>query len=205
MKNYIPRSKKINHRFNNKITKLFILTLLLISVIVLIFFTNSDNNSLVLDNQVFEGKYKKNKNYIKVEELKFKGYNNIGNPYSLTAKEAVKEIKNIDKVILHNVEADIFINEKNWFFLNTDQAIFLINNKTLFSEGVVKGFYDDGSSFSSPSIEFNFNSGIAQSKEGIVMFGKWGSIKADKFSFNSFKDIYRFDGKAVMIINVKND
>ena len=54
----------------------------------------------------------KNKNYIKVEELKFKGYNNIGNPYYLTAKEAVKAIKNIDKVILHNVEADIFINEK---------------------------------------------------------------------------------------------
>ena len=37
------------------------------------------------------------------------------------------------------------------------------------------------------------------------MFNKWGSIKADKFSFNSFKDIYRFDGKAVMTVNVNND
>ena len=63
----------------------------------------------------------------------------------------------------------------------------------------VQGFYDDGSSFSSPSMEYNFDTGIAQSKEGIVMLGKWGIIKAERFSFNSKKDIYRFEGKAVMV------
>ena len=49
-------------------------------------------------------------------------------------------------------------------------------------------------------MEYNFDTGIAESEEGIVMFGKWGNINAEKFSFNSIKDIYRFEGKAVMVI-----
>ena len=118
----------------------------------------------------------------------------------MTAKKAIKETRNIDKVILYNVQADIFLSDKNWFFLNTEKAIFRVNEKTLFTDNIVKGFYDDGSSFSAHSIEYNFNTGIAKSEEGIVMFGKWGNIKANKFSFNSFKDMYRFDGKAVMTV-----
>ena len=49
-------------------------------------------------------------------------------------------------------------------------------------------------------MEYNFDTGMAKSEEGIVMFGKWGNIKSDKFSFNSIEDIYKFYGKAVMII-----
>ena len=128
------------------------------------------------------------------------GYNNQGNPYLLTAKQAIKETKNVDIIILQNVQADIFLSDKNWFFLNTEKAVFRINKKILFTDNIVKGFYDDGSSFSTPSIEYDFKSGIAKSEEGIVMFGKWGNIKSDKFSFNSLEDIYKFYGKAVMIV-----
>lgn len=203
MKNYIPRSKIITKPAGSKIIKLFIIAFISILVIILILFTNSSNNNLVLDNQVFKGEYKKNQNFIKIDQLKFNGYNNVGNPYLLTAKKAVKEMKNIDKIVLYNVQADIFLNNKNWFFLNTNKAVFLVNDKILFSNEKVKGFYDDGSSFSTPSIEYNFHSGIAKSKEGIVMYGKWGNIKADNFSFNSFEDRYRFNGKTVMTINTK--
>ncbi len=180
--------------------KLLILISLLVLILILLYFTKSSNNTLTLDDQVFKGEYKNNKKFIKIDKLKFMGYNNQGNPYLLTAKEAIKETKNVDIVTLHTVQADIFLSNKNWFFLNTEKAIFRINKKTLFTNNVVKGFYDDGSSFSTPSIEYDFKSGIAKSEEGIVMFGKWGNIKADKFSFNSFKDTYRFDGKAVMTI-----
>ncbi len=203
MKNYIPRSKIITKPSGIRIIKLSIIVFILILVIILIFFTNSNNNNLVLDNQVFQGEYEKNKNFIRIDQLKFNGYNNIGNPYLLTASKAVKEMKNKDKIVLYNVQADIFINDKNWFFLNTNKAVFLISDKILFSNEKVKGFYDDGSSFTAPSIEYNFHSGIAKSKEGIVMYGKWGNIKANNFSFNSFEDKYKFKGKTVMIINKK--
>tara|TARA_Y100001970_G_scaffold285413_1_gene405033 strand:+ start:267 stop:899 length:633 start_codon:yes stop_codon:yes gene_type:complete len=200
LKNYIPRTNKVTKPKNNKIIKLIILAFLLILILTLIFFSNSKNNSLTLDDQVFKGEYQNNKKFIKIDKLKFRGFNNQGNPYLLTAKEAIKETENIDVVKLFNVQADIFLSEKDWFFLNTKEAIFKIKDKTLFTDNNVKGFYDDGSSFSTPSIEYDFNSGIAKSEEGIVMFGKWGNIKADKFSFNSFKDVYSFSGKAVMIV-----
>ena len=49
-------------------------------------------------------------------------------------------------------------------------------------------------------MRYNFDTGIAKSEEGIVMFGKWGNIKSNKFSFNSIKDIYRFEDKAIMSV-----
>ena len=101
---------------------------------------------------------------------------------------------------MYNVQADIFVSNKNWFFLNTEKAVFLVNEKTLFSNTTVKGFYDDGSSFQTSGIEYNFNTGIATSEEGIVMFGKWGNIKSNNFSFNTFKDTYNFDGNTIMNI-----
>ena len=101
---------------------------------------------------------------------------------------------------MYKVKADITLNNKNWLFLSTDKAIFEINKKTLHTYDKIQGYFDDGSSFYSPSMEYNFDTGIAKSEEGIVMFGKWGNIKSDKFSFNSLKDVYRFQDKAVMTV-----
>ena len=61
-----------------------------------------------------------------------------------------KRNKSIDKVLLYKVKADIFLNNNNWLFLNTEKAIFKISSKTLHANEKVQGFYDDGSSFSFP-------------------------------------------------------
>ena len=82
----------------------------------------------------------------------------------------------------------------------TPPGSFEINKKTLRTDDKIQGYYDDGSSFYSSSMEYNLDTGIAKSEEEIVMFGKWGNIKSKKFSFNSIKDIYRFEDKAVMIV-----
>ena len=166
----------------------------------MIFFSSSKKNSFTLNDQVFEGEYENNKKFIKINKLRLVGYNQAGTPYQLTADSAVKETKSIDEIILYNVKADISLNSNNWLFFNTEKAIFEISKKTLYSTNKIQGFYDDGSSFFSPSMKYNFDTGIAKSEEGIVMFGKWGNIKSNKFSFNSIKDIYRFEDKAVMIV-----
>ena len=166
----------------------------------MVFFSNSKKNTFTLNEQVFEGEYENNKKFIKINKLKLVGYNQAGTPYQLTADSATKETKSIDEIILYNVKADISLNNNDWLFFNTEKAIFEISKKTLYTTNKIQGFYDDGSSFFSPSMEYNFDTGIAQSKEGIVMLGKWGNITAERFSFNSIKDIYRFEGNAVMVI-----
>ena len=154
----------------------------------------------MLNDQVFEGEYENKKSFIKINNLKFIGYDKRGTPYQLTAKTAIKETKSIDEVVLYEVKADISLNNKNWLFLNTEEAVFEISKKILHAETKIQGFYDDGSTFSSPSMKYNFDTGIAKSEEGIVMFGKWGNIKSKSFSFNSTREIYIFNGNAVMII-----
>ena len=200
MKSYTPKSLTIRISSGLKVIKLIILTLLITVILIMIFFSNSKKNTFTLNDQVFEGEYEDNKNFIKINKLKLMGYNKEGTPYQLTADSAIKETKSLDEVFLYKVKADIFLKNKDWLFLNTEKAIFKINSKTLHADEKVQGFYDDGSSFSSPSMEYNFETGIAKSKEGIVMFGKWGNITADRFSFNIIKDVYRFEGKAVLVI-----
>ena len=200
MKSYTPRSLNIKTSSSIKLIKLIILFMLIIVILVTFFFSNSKKNTFTLNEQVFEGEYENDKNFIKINKLKLIGYNEAGTPYQLTAESAIKETKNIDTIVLYSVQADISLNNKNWLFLNTEKAIFEINKKTLRTDDKIQGYYDDGSSFYSSSMEYNFDTGIAKSEEEIVMFGKWGNIKSKKFSFNSIKDIYRFEDKAVMIV-----
>ena len=200
MKNYKPRLLQIETSSGYKLTKLITLALLITVILIMIFFSNSKKSTFTLNDQVFEGKYENNKGFIKINNLKLMGYNKTGIPYQLTADSAVKKTKSIDEIILYKVKADISLKNKNWLFLDTEQAIYEISKKTLRTSYKIQGFYDDGSSFYSPSMEYNFDTGMAKSEEGIVMFGKWGNIKSDKFSFNSLEDIYKFYGKAVMIV-----
>ena len=200
MKNYTPRSLKISQPTSNKLIKLLLLIILFLLVLILTLFTDTRKENFRLNDEVFQENYTKNKRFIKIDKLKFIGYNNDGKPFLLTANQAIKETRDEDKVILYKVKADINLSDKSWFFLETEKATYRIKEKTLYANNEVIGFYDDGSSFTTPSLEYNFKSGIAESEEGIVMFGKWGIIEADKFSFNSIKDTYKFDDRALMIV-----
>ena len=199
MKNYTPKSLKLSQPNSNKLIKLLLLIILFLLVLILTLFTDTRKENFRLNDEVFEENYTKNKRFIKIDKLKFIGYNNDGKPFLLTANQAIKETRDEDKVILYKVKADINLSDKSWF-LETEKATYRIKEKTLYANNEVIGFYDDGSSFTTPSLEYNFKSGIAESEEGIVMFGKWGIIEADKFSFNSIKDIYKFDDRALMIV-----
>ena len=74
------------------------------------FFSNSKKNTFTLNEQVFEGEYENNKNFIKINKLKLIGYNEAGTSYQLTADSAIKKTKNIDTIVLYNVQADISLN-----------------------------------------------------------------------------------------------
>ena len=78
----------------------------------MIFFSNSKKNTFTLNDQVFEGEYKENKKFIKINKLKLMGYNKAEFLINLLQKAAIKETKNIDKILLYKVKADIFLNNK---------------------------------------------------------------------------------------------
>ena len=90
--------------------------MLIIVILVMFFFSNSKKNTFTLNEQVFEGEYENDKNFIKINKLKLIGYNAAGTPYQLTADSAIKETKNINTIVLYNVQADISLNKKNWLF-----------------------------------------------------------------------------------------
>ena len=67
--------------------------MLIIVILFMFFFSNSKKNTFTLNEQVFEGEYEDNKNFIKINKLKLIGYNEAGSHYQLTAESAIKEKK----------------------------------------------------------------------------------------------------------------
>ena len=85
--------------------------------------------------------------------------------------------------------------------METEIAFFDINLKVLSSNQNVEAFYDDGTSFISPSLSYNLNNGIVYGQEGIEMSGKWGNIKSGYFSYSTNDEVLVFDKNPVMLIN----
>ena len=144
--------------------------------------------------------YEKSKNILRIENATFVGKDKQKQAYTLTAKLAVKESSKENLFMLHVLKADITMKKNNWLILKTNQAIFNTDTKILFSKNNVEAFYDDGTSLISPSVNYNFNNGILNSEEGVVMFGKWGRIRAGQFSYNPIKDILTFSNDPKMYI-----
>ena len=197
---YNPKEKKI------KKIKFFPLMkyIIFFSVFLIIFltyeFADTPNKIESFDENFFVGKYEKSKNILRIENATFVGKDKQKQPYTLTAKLAVKESSKENLFMLHFLKADITMEKNNWLILKTNKAIFNTETKILFSNNNVEAFYDDGTSFTSPSMNYNFNNGILNSEEGVVMIGKWGRIKSGQFSYNPIKDVLTFSNDPKMYI-----
>ena len=197
---YNPKEKKI------KKIKFFPLMkyIIFFSVFLIIFltyeFADTPNKIEPFDENFFVGKYEKSKNILRIENATFVGKDKQKQPYTLTAKLAVKESSKENLFMLHFLKADITMEKNNWLILKTNKAIFNTETKILFSNNNVEAFYDDGTSFTSPSMNYNFNNGILNSEEGVVMIGKWGRIKSGQFSYNPIKDVLTFSNEPKMYI-----
>jgi len=197
---YNPKEKKI------KKIKFFPLMkyIIFFSVFLIIFltyeFADTPNKIESFDENFFVGKYEKSKNILRIENATFVGKDKQKQPYTLTAKLAVKESSKENLFMLHFLKADITMEKNNWLILKTNKAIFNTETKILFSNNNVEAFYDDGTSFTSPSMNYNFNNGILNSEEGVVMIGKWGRIKSGQFSYNPIKDVLTFSNEPKMYI-----
>lgn len=201
LENYKPRHQKV---INNKILgylKYILILVFLITIFIIFIYSRPVKNESSYQEDFFIGTYEKSKNIVKIENATFVGKDNKKQPYTITAELAIKESSKKNLFTLKFLEADISLNEDDWFILKTKRAIFDISKKTLYSNNEVEAFYDDGTSFLSSILSYNFNNGILSGKEGVVMSGKWGKIISKNFTYNSNKNILTFEENPIMLIN----
>ena len=199
LKNYLPRSEKNESKISLKYLKFTLMFLFICTILITFIFSIKDKNRMVLSKN-----YKKNnlsQNTLTLENAKLIGNDRNNKPYVITAKSSFKN--SLDENLLHlqSVEADMTLNNNNWMSINTNHAIFNIFEKTIEATEKVFIFYDDGTKLESTGLNYNVANGIGFSNSGVKMFGEWGIIEANSFSFDTNNHMIKFYNKPKLILN----
>ena len=199
LKYYLPRSEKNKVKNNLKYLKFVLIFLFFSTISITFIFSIEDKNKIVLSKN--DKKKNPNQNTLTLEKAKLIGNDRNNKPYIITAKSSFKS--NLDKNLIHLnfVEADMTLNSNNWMSIYTNHAIFNIVKKTIEATEKVFIFYDDGTKLESSGLNYNIANGIGFANSGVKMFGKWGIIEANSFSFDTSDHMIKFYNKPKLILN----
>ena len=199
LKNYLPRSEKNETKISLKYLKFALMFLFFFTIFITFIFSIDDKNKMMLSKN--NNKNNLDKNTLTLENAKLIGNDRNNKPYVITAKSSFKS--NLDKNLIHlnSVAADMTLNSNNWMSINTNYAIFNIFEKTIEATEKVFIFYDDGTKLESSGLNYNVANGIGFSNSGVKMFGKWGIIEANSFSFDTNDHMIKFYNKPKLILN----
>ena len=169
------------------------------TIIITFIFSIENENKMVLDKS--DKKNNLNQNTLTLENAKLIGNDRNNKPYIITAESSFKNSLNENLIHLNFVEADMTLNNNNWMSFNTNHAIFNIFEKTIEATEKVFIFYDDGTKLESYGLHYNIANGIGFSDSGVKMFGQWGIIEANSFSFDTNNHMIKFYNKPKLILN----
>ena len=199
LKNYLPRSEKNETKISLKYLKFALMFLFFFTIIITFIFSIEDKNKMMLSKN--NNKNNLDKNTLTLENAKLIGNDRNNKPYVITAKSSFKNSLDKNLLYLNSVEADMTLNSNNWMSINTNHAIFNILEKTIETTEKVFIFYDDGTKLESSGLNYNVANGIGFSNSGVKMFGKWGIIEANSFSFDTNDHMIKFYNKPKLILN----
>ena len=198
---YSPRLKKIKKKKSFRIIKYSLVTSFIVTIVSVFIISGKNTDKISFDDGFYEKKYAKDKSELRIANAKLIGSDEKNRPYMITAKSALKNSIKKNIMTLYSVEADISLEKGKWILLKTKEASYNHDKKTLSSENLVKIYYNNGTSLESTNIDYNISSGLIKGNNGITMFGNWGIIKSDSFSFNINSQKLKFFNNPFMKIN----
>ncbi len=199
--NYIARSARIEKKNKFKYIKFGVISFFIITILITFNFSLVNENKMGLNKELLGDKFYKDQNVVKVENAKLIGNDKNNKPYMITAASSFKKTTDKNIIYLHLVEADITLNNNSWMLLNTSYASFNLLKKTISAKEKVYIFYDNGTKLESTNLIYNVSEGIGLGEEGVKMFGEWGRIEANAFSFDTKNQKIKFFNKPKLVLN----
>ena len=199
LKNYFPRSENNKAKNSLKYLKFILMFLFFCTILITFIFSAEDKNKVFFSKTNKKNNF--NKNALTLENAKLIGNDRNNKPYVITAKSSFKNSSDENLIHLNSVEADMTLNSNNWMLINTNHATFNIFEKTIEAKAKVFIYYDDGTKLESSGLNYNVSNGIGFGNNGVKMFGKWGIIEADSFSFDTNDHMIKFYRKPKLILN----
>ncbi|HXS06999.1 MAG TPA: LPS export ABC transporter periplasmic protein LptC [Rhizomicrobium sp.] len=139
-------------------------------------------------------------NDLAMEKPRLTGADGNGNPFVITADQAIQDAKNPKKAKLKKVEADLTLDNNGW--LNANAANGLVDMKvgSLELGGGIDVFSDSGYTLHSQAASLDLNKWILHGHNEVTGQGPMGTMRADSFHYDRASHKLALDGHVRMTL-----
>lgn len=109
------------------------------------------------------------------------GVDGNGNPYVVTAEEAIQDAHNSKRAQLHKVEADLTTKGGTWVNMTATEGLLDDAKELLWLSGAIDVFSDNGYEAHTTAARVDMNSGSVIGNKFVWGQGPFGTFYADKF------------------------
>lgn len=125
---------------------------------------------------------------------RFYGQDQMGQPFTITAEQAVHTGPKPEEVDLIDLQADMVLNSGMWITVGAPEGLFYHKDKILMLDGGINIFSDRGYEFFTDVILLDLAAGTATSEAPIKGQGPFGVVQADRFRATDMGKKLYFDG-----------
>jgi lipopolysaccharide export system protein LptC len=126
-----------------------------------------------------------------------------GNPFVITAKEAVQDAKNPKRATLKTIEADMNT-PRGWVNARAASGVVDLTAKTMQLAGGLSLFTDTGYELHTQSASVDLKAGVVRGDEPVTGQGPMGTMRADTFHYDREAGLMTMAGRVVMTMSGKN-
>jgi lipopolysaccharide export system protein LptC len=134
---------------------------------------------------------------------RFTGTDGKGNPFTVTAEEAIQDPRSQHRASLRQVEADMQIDSGTWLNANAGEGVFDMDAGTLKLKGGIALYTDSGYELHTGSADVFIKSNLLEGREKVTGHGPLGKLSADSFRFDRLKRVVKLNGHVHMTMYPK--
>lgn len=142
-------------------------------------------------------------NDLTMTKPRFTGEDGKGNPFTVTAAEAVQDPRNHHRIKLKKVDADMQFDSRSWLNATAASGTFDVDAGTLKLTGGLSLFTDNGYELHTDGADVYLRTNIVEGSQPVTGHGPLGSLRADRFHFDRLKRQVKLHGHVQMTMYPK--
>jgi lipopolysaccharide export system protein LptC len=117
------------------------------------------------------------------------GIDDGGDPYIVTAEEAIQDRLDAKHAKLKNVQGDVTLKDGTWVSGTAPSGVLDASRKLLILAGAVSIFSDNGYEAHTTTADINMDSGMVSGNRAVTGQGPLGTFRADRFKVDRDKKV----------------
>jgi lipopolysaccharide export system protein LptC len=139
-------------------------------------------------------------NDLAMDKARLTGADGKGNPFVITADQAIQDAKNPKRAKLRKVEADLTLDKNGWLNANAANGMVDMKAGSLELGGGIDVFTDTGYSLHSQSASLDLNKWVVHGHNEVTGQGPMGTMRADTFHYDHAIHQLVLDGHVRMAV-----